>query len=381
MDGMQVSFRLKGLSAEKLMNEARKRGIVLLRIKRRPGRSLTACCARKDYGALRKLSEEKGYEISAPAPVGLLRRVMHLRRRWGIALGAAVGAALLMYALGFIWQIQILGAGPYEGEVQAFLRERGVHAGIRREQVDWAALRDALEWRLPAVQRVRLDAAGIVVRVLVDQGVPPPAIETAGDAGDVVADRDALVLSVVTYAGTAQVKPGDFVRAGQTLILGQEAAGAGGTIPVKARGSVTGRVWETARVRVPLTETATIPTGRIAVCRALTGPLFAWRYEEPPDYLTADVEITRLPLGGAWLPVTLVKESYREAALEKIMRNQEEVAREAEQIALRRLSEMLKNAETVDKWINFRMIEGDHMVVEAAAELWTEIGRFRKNVP
>ena len=106
-----------------------------------------------------------------------------------------------------------------------------------------------------------------------------------------------------------------------------------------------------------------------------------YRYEETPPYLTYDAEISRLPLAGAWAPFSLRKEKYAEAALEIIPRDTAQTAREAEKAALQQLNERLKNAETVDKWINFRMIEGDTMVVEAAGELRTDIGRFRKNVP
>ena len=56
-----------------------------------------------------------------------------------------------------------------------------------------------------------------------------------------------------------------------------------------------------------------------------------------------------------------------------------EVMAEAEEAAMTQLQIRLKNQETVDKWINFRMIEGDTIVVEAAAELMVDVGRCRKN--
>ena len=381
MDKMQVAFRVKGLSVEKLLNEARKRGITLRGVGRMKGRAIAARCERKDYAALRALAEEKGYEISDPRPAGAFKRALLFKSRLGLAIGVLIGAALMLYALGFVWRVDIRGAGPYEGEVRSFLREQGILPGVRRDEMDQAALRDALEWRLPAVQRVRVEASGVTLVIHVDQGVPPPQVETEGGAGDVVAARDGLVTAVVTLAGTPQVKNGDFVRAGQVLIRGEEKGKNGETAPVKARGSVTARVWESARVRMPLTEWKTLPTGRETVCRVLEGPFFAYRYEETPPYLTYDAEISRLPLAGAWAPFSLRKEKYAEAALEIIPRDTAQTAREAEKAALQQLNERLKNAETVDKWINFRMIEGDTMVVEAAGELRTDIGRFRKNVP
>lgn len=381
MDNLLLSFRIKGLSVERLLNEARKRGIALQKVKRGKGRAVFAQCERKDYAALRTLAEEKGFEISDAKPVGLLRRALTLKSRLGLLIGLLLGAALVIYALGYVWRIEIRGAGPYEGEVRVFLLERGIAPGIRKSDIDRAALRDALEWRLPAVQRVRLEDAGVTLVIYVDQGVPPPVLETRGECGDVVAARDGLVTAVVTFAGTPKVRPGDFVRAGQILIQGEETGKDGSAVTVKARGSVTARVWEYARARVPLTEYATLPTGREKTCRVLEGPFFSYRYEDAPDYLTWDMETDRTPLGGAWVPLTVRRERYAEAAVEKEPRDAGLAALEAEEAALQKLNERLKNTETVDKWINFRMIEGDTMVAEAAGEIWTDIGRFRKNVP
>ena len=42
MDKMQVAFRVKGLSVEKLLNEARKRGITLRGVGRMKGRAIAA---------------------------------------------------------------------------------------------------------------------------------------------------------------------------------------------------------------------------------------------------------------------------------------------------------------------------------------------------
>lgn len=377
---MLVEFTLKGLSAEKLLNEAGRRGVTLRAVRRR-GRSVTARCGRGDFAVLRALAEEKGFEVSALRPVGALKWGKRAKRRPGLLIGAALCVALAAYASGFVWRVDVVNAGAYEGEVRRFLQEKGAAPLARKSAVNPGKLQEELTWYLPQVKWVRVQWQGMALRVSVDEGVPPPEAEAAGAPGDVVAARDGVVSRIVTYAGTPRVKPGDFVREGQVLIEGKEKGAGGEDTPVKARGSVTARAWETAAARLPTTEEASVPTGRRAERRVIVTPFFAWSAQAAPLFLTADREIRETPVGGAWVPAALRKETYEEVSLEKKARPGEEAAREAEALALRRLEERLKNAETVDKWINFRMIEGDTVVVEAAGEMLLEIGRYRKNAP
>ena len=86
----QVQFRVKGLSAEKLLNEARKQGIAFSRVKREKSRSLLLRCSPKDYAAFSEMAREKGFEVSPAQPVGWLRLKKQLTKRVGLWAGALI---------------------------------------------------------------------------------------------------------------------------------------------------------------------------------------------------------------------------------------------------------------------------------------------------
>ena len=106
-------------------------------------------------------------------------------------------------------------------------------------------------------------------------------------------------------------------------------------------------------------------------------PLFVWAQAEEPSYLTADRRVQTVPLGGAWLPVQLLREVIEEIYLEKEERNLEDVKREGAKAALQKLDQLVIGEETVDKWLKFAMIERDTIEVEATAEVARQIGLFR----
>lgn len=371
----QVQFRVKGLSAEKLLNAARQQGISFTRVKREKSRSLLLRCAQKDYEAFSALAREKSFEVSAAQPVGFLRLEKQLAKRIGLWAGALAAVGLLIWALGYVWEVRVENAGAYLGEVKTFLNELGIHPGIRRSSVHLSDLRAKLEWRLPKVKWVRAEWQGVSLVVRLEEGVPPPDVASNEGTGNIVAASDGLIQRVTAYAGTPAVKAGDFVKTGQTLIRGEERGKDGTAHPVQARGEVIARQWISVSARVPTMETASEPTGRKTVLRVIDTPFFSWQREKEPDYLTSDREKETLPLGGVWLPVWVVRETFTEVSLHPRRRDVEEAKREGAQAAIFALNQALINEETVDKWMKFDMIEGDTITVTATAEILRDIGR------
>ena len=371
----QVQFRVRGLSAEKLLNDARRQGISFSRVRREKSRSLLLRCSPKAYEAFSEMAREKGFEVSPAQPVGWLRLEKRLTRRIGLWAGALIALGLLIWALGYVWEVRVENAGAYLGEVRSFLDERNIRPGIRRSSVSLSDLRDSLAWRLPKVKWVRAEWQGVSLVVRLEEGVPPPDTVSSAGSGNVVAASDGLIQRITTYAGTPQVKAGDFVKAGQTLIRGEERGKDGSVHPVKARGEVIARQWISVAARVPVTETVSDPTGRQTALWVIGTPFFSWRREQEPDYLTSDMERQTVPLGVAWLPVWLARETFSEVALREQGRDLEEVKREGAKAAVFGLNQAIMNDETVDKWINFSMIEGDTMTVTATAEVLRDIGR------
>lgn len=375
----QVGFRVSGLGAEKLLNEIRKQNISLFKAERQADRSLLLCCAPRDYARIRALGEEKGFSVSNAEKLGLYGVFSGLLRRPGLLAGLGVSLALLLYSMGFIWQIRVENAGAYRGEVLMFLEEAQISPGLRRKDISPLEIQEQLEWRLPQVKWVRVKYDGVALVIRLEEGVPPPGVETEGEAGDVVAQADGLLTRLTVYAGTPAAEAGDYVRKGQVLIRGEERGKNGKSIPVRARGEAIARLWIASAAKSPLTEQASFPTGREYERRVIQTPLFSFSFQDPPAYLTYDLEIEEHALGGTFVPLILQKEKYLEAAMEIRARDMEEAKAEAARLALISLQKKIQNYEMVDKWIEFSMIKGDTVVATATAEIRRDIAAPQNN--
>lgn len=369
-----VSFRMEGLSLERLINLASEQSIMLQDLKRSGLKAVEGVCGEADYQKLFELAEQRGWKLTRLKHKRLSALLHWLKRRVAVVVGIALCIGLATVALQFIWSIDILDAGPYESEIRLYLKEKDIHPFLWKKNVSIQEVVTDLEWRLPKVAWIHAYYRGAALVIRCVLGVPPSGVETEGGPGDVVAQRDGILVSLLPVAGTAMCKPGDLVRAGQVLIAGWERGFGDEKVPVKARGVAMARGWVGAKVRIPLDEVHSKPTGRVAVTQVVQTPYFQVGELQTPDFLQSDRTVEIWPIGGAWWPVYLRRETYEEVALEIVPRNEEEVKAEAGIAALRALSEKLGvGHEPVDKWVDYCMIEGRMLEATAIAEILADI--------
>lgn len=369
-----VSFRMEGLSLERLLNLAGEQSIMLNDLKRSGLKAVEGVCMESDYAKLTELAETRGWKLTRLKHKRLSAVRNWLKKRLAVAVGVVICLVLATVSMQFIWRIDILDAGPYESEVRLYLKEQDIHPGIWKRNVSLTELTSGLEWRMPRVAWVQsyYRGAALVIRCVL--GVPPPGVETEGGPGDVVAQRDGILVTLLPLAGTPVCKPGDMVRAGQVLISGWERGTGEEKIPVKARGIAMARGWVGAKVRIPLDEVHSEPTGRAYVSQVVQTPYFQVGALETPEFLQYDRTVEVWPIGGTWWPVFLRRETFQEAALTIVPRDEAEVKAEAGLAALRALSQKLgAGHEPVDKWVDYCMIEGRMLEATAIAEILADI--------
>ncbi len=369
-----ISFRMEGLSLERLMNLAREENIILLNLSRHGAKAVEGACGETDYKKLGELADKRGWKLTKLRPRRLSALFGWLKKRMAAAVGFVLCIALAITAMQFVWSIDILDAGQYASEIRLYLKEKDIHPGLMKKDVPLAQIISDLEWRMPKVAWVQAYYRGAALVIRCVLGVPPPGVETQGGPGDVVAQRDGILVTLLPLAGTPQCKAGDIVKKGQVLIAGWERGTNEQKIPVKARGIAMARGWVGAKARVPLDEIISEPTGRSVTSQIIETPYFQVGQIEHPDYLQSDRTVEILPVGGAWWPVTLRRETYEEVALTVTPRDEDQVKADAGLAALRALAQKLgAGHEPVDKWVDYCMIEGRMLEATAIAEVLADI--------
>ena len=371
---LTCSFTVCGLNLERFLAVMRQEEIPLEDVRRTGRRTLRCQCRTADFPTVTQIAADKGWRIREIRPERASAVWNRWRARPGLWIGALLALLLLLAGSRKIWRVEVVGAGPYQADIAAYLAGEGVRPGMQRAGFDAAAWEEKLTWRYPETAWFHVYVSGMTLRVECTQGHPMPEL-ASGQLGDLVAGRDGVVETIEVFAGTAAVRPGDVVRKGQVLIYGQERGRDESVNAVQARGSVTARCWRTVRVRVPLEKVESWETGRETAATLLCTPWFQFPADaEKPDYLAMNIYESVQPVAGAFFPVWRKTVLYREAALESVRADGDECRREALAAAETRLKEALRGDEIIDKWVDYCMIEGEFFAVSMTGEWRTEIG-------
>lgn len=179
---------------------------------------------RIDRGNYRKLSgyaAAKGMNLHIAGKQGLFWKAKRLLRRPVLVTGMLLLLLLAVLLPGRILFIQVEGNSKIpDRQILAAAGECGITFGTSGREVRSERMKNALLQRLPELQWAGVNTYGCLAVISVRER---PETEEEGESGGVssiVADRDGLILSATVTSGNGVCRPGQAVRAGETLISG-----------------------------------------------------------------------------------------------------------------------------------------------------------------
>ena len=174
---------------------------------------------------LRPIVKKTGTRAAVLERYGLPFLIRKMRKRKVFALGLPCCLAFLIAMSRFVWAIDFEGNHSLTDDVLLdFLEECGVDYGVAKNSIDMEALEAAIRERFDVVTwtSARIEGTRFVVQIREnDLAAPEEETENADWPGsDLVADRDGVVVSILTRQGVPQVSAGDTVARGDLLVSG-----------------------------------------------------------------------------------------------------------------------------------------------------------------
>ena len=371
-----VRIRLTGRMPERFVEKALAEGVRFRSIERESTRVIRMETDPAGAKAVQALADRYGVRAELLGLTGLTALRRRLRARLTLLSAAAVCATVLGLFSACYWRVEVR---PLDGDagadaVRSYLAQAGISAGVAREKVDEDALRDRLLADFPNLSYVGVSARGAVLTVETAHEAPPPGLYDAGAACDLVARRDAVILSITPLAGTACVKPGDTVRRGQRLILGEERISREETRGVRALGEVIGRYWHEGRCTISLTREETGPTGRARTESRLELLGLGVRLTEAQPFTQEEALRAEIPLGGLFLPLKIIRITHRETKTrtERLTREQAE-ALAAARATEEAMADCSPEETVIRSWVAFAQENEHSITARAVVEVTADI--------
>lgn len=218
-----LEIRVWGFSPERFMNLCSNHGIFLWDVANCGDHYRMKLCL-KDFYRLKGITRKTGTRVAITKRYGLpfLSVSMWKRRIFLLGLLGSLGFWIVMS--GFIWAIEI--SGNYyvtEDVLMDFLEQNRIRTGMRKKGIDLELLEENLRTEFPIITWTSTKIDGTKLKIQIkenDVGIEPGISEQEEGGKDLVADRDGLIVNMVTRNGVPVVKVGMEVKKGDILVEG-----------------------------------------------------------------------------------------------------------------------------------------------------------------
>ena len=224
-----VTFKSEGGISAKFFNLCADAGIKLRKV-RATKLGFIAKLPAGQYRLLIPIARKAGCRVRLLRKRGAAFVLYKMRRRYGIAAGAAILALLLPLMQGIVWHIEFYNmSAQHVALVRAQLQEYGIAEGSvandeALQNVEQRILMagDAFSWI-----SFNFSQGKLVVEASV--AVPKPTIEADGYT-DIIAKYDGQIMDMQVFGGKAAKFAGEYVAKGEVIVSGRTVNARNGAI-------------------------------------------------------------------------------------------------------------------------------------------------------
>lgn len=233
-----ITIEVRAMIPEKFINLLWSHGIYSKNIRKVDLTTFLVEINLVDLKEVQTIAKRINAKVKVVGKKGLAFYLIKAKRQVSLCVAGIIFLGVMFYLSTYIWSIEINTKkilSPFE--IRRQLNSLNVKPGVKKTSLDVYALEKQLEDTNSDIMWVKARIEGSTLKVDIEEKVNPPEIKEKEDNEGVVAKMDGVIKRIYTISGTAVVKPGDIVKAGDLLIkpyLGKE----GLEYPTKAEGKV-----------------------------------------------------------------------------------------------------------------------------------------------
>jgi len=341
-------------------------GIYLENLKREKSTIIKASVPVKEFKNVAKIAKESKCKIKIKGKKGLPFILNRYRKRKIFAISLLLVLVSLVVLSGFIWNIEITGNETISSEeILNIVKDEGLETGKLKRKIDFKKI----------VEKIRLNRSDI-------SWVGIKNVINKDDYCNIVANKDAMIVSANAQNGTLQVKEGDVVKQGSVLIAGWLEGKYTGVRYVHATGQVMAKVWYSKKEKVYYKQNERKQTGNVEKKYSINIKNFAINFYKKLSkfeiYDTINTEKKLRISSNFYLPFELIVKENHEVIEEEKNYSKDE----AKQIGIDNISKELKSQinnekDIVNEYINTNESE-EYIEVEVIYEVLENIGTEEK---
>ena len=382
--------RLSGYSPERFLNLCSNHNILIWNLTNQ-GACYEFCISIAGYRRLKPLLKKTKTRVVILKRIGFPFFLYRYRKRKVFFAGILACLGLLFYMTTFVWLIDINGNSLITDDaILRFLEEQEAAFGSRKKDIDCTALEEAIRTKYDDViwASVRLSGTKMTIDIqesLISKKELEEEAEKPQGAYDIVSDKDATIVSIVTRNGTPAVKAGSEVKAGEILVGSRlDIYGDSNEIVdcvyVMADADIYGKTQYTYQDAFPMEYNRKVRTGEGKSVYSLS--LFSYQVQFPAGFKKKEpylsyTESRQLAIAkDYYIPVIIEKTTFYPCEYQEVTLTKSQAKEKADSDVaqfLKKLEE--KGVQITDKNVMIEFVENECRVSAAIAAV-EKIGRY-----
>ena len=378
-------IEIEGYYIERYINICRNQGIAIWHLKRQEDIKLIFRARIQDFKELIKIAKKTKCKLKIKSKKGLPFLFQRYKKRKIFLFLLIILAFFIILSSNFVWNVEIQVEDNLEiANIEEDIKNAGLDIGKLKSKVDTKSIINEIRLKRDDVAWMGIEIKGTNAIVKLVKADEKPEIIDDDEYCSIISDKAGVITKINAQTGTANVKVGDTVNVGDTLINGWMEGKYTGIRYVHAKGEIEAKVWYTKYKNVSYNVTERSETGNTETKYAIKFNNFKINFSKGLSkfeiYDTIEMESKMKLFSDFYLPVSIVKTTYKEIEEHQKTYSIEEAKNIGIQELEQELNQEIENKEAiVNKNINTYEKE-DSVDVYVTYEVLENIGTNEKIV-
>ena len=374
-----VNIKVESFYLERFINICISKGIFLWNIKRKKSSILYAAISINDYKKIRKIAKKTKSIVKIEGKKGLPFILHKYRKRKIFLILLIVVLILLIVTSNFIWNIEITGNEKISSEeIMQELKNDGLKTGVNKNRLDINSIINKARLNRDDIAWMGINLKGTNALVEIKETEKAPKIIDENEYCNIVSDKEGMITKINVQNGTANVKEGDIVKPGDTLVLGYLEGKYTGIRYVHGAANIEAKIWYSKKEKFYYKEQIKVPTSATEEKYAIKINNFKINLYKTlskfQNYDTIRMNKKLMLFSNFYLPIEIIKTTNYEYENKDVTYTEEEL----KNIGISKIEEELKNKienkeNIINKQVNTYGNE-EYIEVEVIYEVLENIG-------
>lgn len=337
-----LGITIEGYYIERFINMCRSNKIAIWHLKRKKEVQLDFRVNIHDFKEVCNIAKRTKCKLKIKSKRGIPFLLHRYKKRKIFFILLIMIIFLTLLSSNFVWNVDIIEENGQELEnIEKDIEEAGLKTGEWKAKINTKEIINKIRLQRSDIAWIGIELKGTNAIVRLVKADEKPEIIDDEEYCSIISEKAGIITKINAQTGTANVKVGDTVNVGDTLINGWMEGKYTGIRYVHAQGEIEAKVWYTKYKNIPYNTTERKETGNIQNQYTIKFNNFKINLHKGVSkfkiYDTIETENKMRLFSDFYLPISIIKTTYKEVEEQPKIYDKEE----AKNIGIQQLQEEL----------------------------------------